>query len=896
MADQENEINNNEQHPAGENVGVGGAHSMGADMHNLTIPEELSILPLREMVIFPTLVSPLAVQREASVKLIDEAVSHGDRIIGVAAMPDSSVEKPTAKDIYPIGCAVVIRMMAKANDGIKMIVQGVQRIEIQQITQDEPYLKAKVRVLTDEQPADGEQTEEQKLQAEALRRQISNVFQRIVQLSPNMPDELAALATQIDDPAQMTDLIAAHMPISTAEKQEVLASRDLPGRMTTLLNFLSREAQVLELGSKLQNDVTSEINKTQREYYLREQMKAIQKELGEGSDRGTEIEELRAKIAEAKMPEDAEREATRELDRLERMSPGSPEVTVARTYIDWLIGLPWSEASLDNLDINEVARVLDEDHFGLEKVKDRILEYLSVRKFKPEGAVRQPILCLVGPPGVGKTSLGRSIARAMGKKFYRLSLGGVRDEAEIRGHRRTYIGALPGQIIQGLKRAGTNNPLFILDEIDKVTADFRGDPSSALLEVLDPEQNSTFRDNYLDVPFDLSKVLFMTTANMLDTIQPALRDRMEIIEIAGYTQEEKTQIAKQHLIPKELTEHGLTPEQLNFTDEGILAVIAGHTREAGVRSLERQIAAICRKATREFAQAKDGETADFKVTVDADQVAKYLGSPRFEHEEARERASIPGVATGLVWTPVGGDIIFIESSRAPGGKGLQLTGQLGDVMRESAQAALSYLRAHAEEFGIDPDFYDKSDLHIHVPAGAIPKDGPSAGVTMTTTLASLLTGRPVRPLLAMTGEVTLSGKVLPVGGIKEKVLAARRAGIKTIILPERNRKDLYEDIPDKLRADINFLFATDVREVLHAALMPLSKEDIREHAGDLEQLDESTHPLADVTGTIEDNRTPGDGANIPVNVPGSLPDITPNAPTPAIDPTPTGNDRIPVMA
>ena len=653
----------------GSNVGIGDANAPGPDMHNLTIPEELSILPLREMVIFPVLVSPLAVQREASVKLVDEAVSHGDRIIGVVAMPDASVEKPGAGDIYPIGCAVVIRMMAKANDGIRMIVQGVQRIEIQQITQEEPYLKAKVRVLTDEQPAEG-QTDEQKLQAEALRRQIANVFQRIVQLSPNMPDELSALTTQIDDPAQMTDLIAAHMPISTAEKQEVLASRDLTSRMTVLLNFLSREAQVLELGSKLQNDVSSEINKTQREYYLREQMKAIQKELGEGDDRGNEIEQLRAKIVEAKMPEDAEREATRELDRLERMSPGSPEVTVARTYIDWLIGLPWGEASVDNLDINEVARVLDEDHFGLEKVKDRILEYLSVRKFKPEGSVRQPILCLVGPPGVGKTSLGRSIARAMGKKFYRLSLGGVRDEAEIRGHRRTYIGALPGQIIQGLKRAGTNNPLFILDEIDKVTADFRGDPSSALLEVLDPEQNSTFRDNYLDVPFDLSKVLFMTTANMLDTIQPALRDRMEIIEIAGYTQEEKTQIAKQHLIPKELTEHGLTPEQLNFTDEGILAIIAGHTREAGVRSLERQIAAVCRKATREFAQAQDSDTAHFKVTVDTEQVAKYLGSPRFEHEEARERASIPGVATGLVWTPVGGDIIFIEVVTLAGRQGV----------------------------------------------------------------------------------------------------------------------------------------------------------------------------------------------------------------------------------
>jgi ATP-dependent Lon protease len=546
-------------------------------------------------------------------------------------------------------------------------------------------------------------------------------------------------------------------------------------------------------------------------------MKAIQKELGEGDKRGEEIDELRRKVQEASMSEAALKEARREVDRLQRMSPGAPEYTVARSYVDWLIALPWSKATPDNLDIPEVKRVLDEDHTGLEKVKDRILEYLSVRKFKKEGDLRQPILCLVGPPGVGKTSLGKSIARALGKKFVRISLGGVHDESEIRGHRRTYIGALPGQIIQGLKRAETNNPLFMLDEIDKVNADFRGDPSSALLEVLDPEQNSTFRDNYLDVDFDLSRVLFVTTANVLDTIQPPLRDRMEIIELSGYTEEEKLEIAKRHLVPKQIAEHGLSEGQLRFTDDAIKAVTRGYTREAGVRNLEREIAAICRKATRAIAE---GQTDP--VVVDAARVVTYLGAPRFQFEEIAERTQ-PGVVTGLVWTPVGGDVVFIEASRMTGGHGLQLTGQLGDVMKESAQAALSYVRAHARDLHIKPDFYAKSDLHIHVPAGGVPKDGPSAGVTLTTALASLLSGRPVKAALAMTGEVTLSGKVLPVGGIKEKVLAARRAGIKTVILPERNKKELLEDIPEVLRKDMSFIFARNVDEVLDAALEPMDK-------------------------------------------------------------------------
>jgi ATP-dependent Lon protease len=857
-----------------------GVNASGEEILPMTIPDEVALLPLRDMVVFPVLISPISVSRESSVKLVDEAVAAGDRIIGVVTLRDSSVDKPTTKDIQSVGCAVVIRMMAKAQEGIKMIVQGIARIELLQITQEEPYLKARVRVISeaDEPPM----TEEQKLEVEALRRQIGNTFTRIVQLSPQLPDELNALASATDDPAQMTDLIAAHMPIAVSEKQVVLETKSLRERMSTLLNMLTREQQVLELGSKLHNEVASEINKTQRDYYLREQLKAIQKELGDGDDRGGEVEELRKKIDEAKLSEEAQREANRELDRLQRMSPGSPEYTVARSYIDWLVALPWQVSTPDNLDIKSVAQVLDDDHYGLDKVKDRILEYLSVRKFKTEGTIRQPILCLVGPPGVGKTSLGRSIARAMGKKFVRISLGGVRDEAEVRGHRRTYIGALPGQIVQGLKRAGTNNPLFVLDEIDKVSADYRGDPSSALLEVLDPEQNSTFRDNYLDVPFDLSKVLFMTTANMLDTIQPALRDRMEVIEIAGYTLEEKTEIAKRHLIPKELAEHGLTAGQLEFTEAGIHAVISGFTREAGVRNLEREIASICRKATRRFAEAQgesaasaepdgpddvmpseidgptssDPRTADKPIelkpiVVDAALVTEFLGAPRFEHEEVKERAAMPGVVTGLVWTPVGGDIIFIEATKMAGGKNLQLTGQLGDVMKESAQAALSYLRAHAVELGIDPEFYASADLHIHVPAGAIPKDGPSAGVTMASALASLLTGRPIKPLLAMTGEITLSGKVLPVGGIKEKVLAARRAGIRTIILPERNRKDLLEDIPDKLRADMTFIYASDIKQVLDEALMTAEEgggQTVCESAGGCEPA------RGDVAGRVEDSK------------------------------------------
>ncbi len=798
--------------------------------NKLSIPEVLNLLPLRDVVIFPVLVTPLGVGRENSIKLVNDTVVSGDRLIAVTCMKDPSIENPTLDDVYRIGTVVAIRTMAQVPDGIRLIVQGLQRMEIVEAVQTTPYLRVRVRPI-EEKPI----PEDQKMEIEALQRNIGSMFVKIVQLSPDLPDEMAALPNNVQDPHILTDLIAQQMPrLSFQERQEILETIDLKPRMMRLMELLGREVQVLELGSRLQSEVAQELGKTQREYYLREQMRQIQKELGEGDERTQELEELREKIASAGMPEEARREAERELDRLTRMNPAAPEYNVARTYLDWMVSMPWQVHTEDNLDIPAVKEVLDADHYGLEKVKDRILEYLSVRKFKQDGTTRQPILCFVGPPGVGKTSLGRSIAKAMGRKFVRISLGGVRDEAEIRGHRRTYIGALPGQIIQGIRRVETNNPVFMMDEIDKVQADFRGDPSSALLEVLDPEQNTSFRDHYLDVPFDLSKVLFITTANVLDTILPPLRDRMEIIEIAGYTEEEKVAIAERHLIPKQAEEHGITG-RITFTPDSVRHLVRGYTREAGVRNLEREIAAVCRKATRAFAE---GKLTTLEVTPEV--VTEYLGAPRFESEEAMNRVERPGVATGLVWTPMGGDIVFVEATAmpTPGNRpsALTLTGQLGEVMRESAQAALSYVRAHAGEFGAPADFYEKHDIHIHVPAGAIPKDGPSAGVTMTTALASLFSGRKVRPLLAMTGEVTLSGKVLPVGGIKEKVLGARRAGIQMVILPERNRKDVLEDLPEEVRKEMRFEFVDDIDRVLELALEPkaqaaaVSEEQKREKA------------------------------------------------------------------
>ncbi len=790
------------------------ADDPSGDDQSQSIPDELNLLPLREVVIFPVLVAPLGVGRENSITLVNESTNGGNRLIGVACMKDPAVENPTLDDVYKIGTVVAIRMMAQVPDGIKLIVQGIKRFEVLEAVQTTPYLRVKVRVI--EEPAI---PEEDALEIEALKRNIGGLFTKVVQLSPDLPDEMQNMPNNVTDPNVLTDLIAAQMPrLTFQERQEVLERIELKPRMTRLLELISREVQLLELGSKLQSEVAQEMGKTQREYYLREHMRQIQKELGEGDEHTQELDELREKIEQSGMPEEARKEADRELDRLTRMNPAAPEYNVARTYLDWMIAVPWNKSTEDNLDITSVKEVLDADHYGLEKVKDRILEYLSVRKFK-EGVARQPILCFAGPPGVGKTSLGRSIAKAMGRKFIRISLGGVRDEAEIRGHRRTYVGALPGQIVQNIKRAETNNPVFVLDEIDKVAADFRGDPSSALLEVLDPEQNTTFRDHYLDVPFDLSHVLFITTANVLDTIMPPLRDRMEVIEIAGYTEEEKIAIAERHLIPKQLDEHGITG-RITFNTAAVQYLVRGYTSEAGVRNLERELAAVCRKATRKFAE---GTLESLSVTPEI--ISEYLGAPRFEKEEAMERVDRPGVATGLVWTPMGGDIIFIEAAATPSPTNrpstLTITGQLGDVMKESAQAALSYVRAHAAEIGAPVDFYEKNDIHIHVPAGAIPKDGPSAGITMTTALASLFSGRTVKPLLAMTGEVTLSGRVLPIGGVKDKALGARRAGIHTIICPERNRKDVIEDLPEVIRNDIKFEFVTDVSQVLALALTPI---------------------------------------------------------------------------
>jgi len=771
-------------------------------------PDKLPILPLRETVLFPQGLLPLAVARQSSVRLVDEAVL-GTRLVGVVLQRDSSQETPAAHDLHAFGTVAVIHRMLKQPDGtIRLVIQGIERFRILQFTQATPYFKARVERLADIMPAADD------LEAQALGRQALTLFQRIVELSPMLGDEVLALVAGAGDAGRVADLMAAALPTLTPErKQALLETRDVKTRLTTLVETLAKEAEVLELGSKIHSQIQSEMTKTQREYYLREQMKAIQKELGEGDERSQELAELRQKIEAAGMSEEANREAVRELDRLAKMPPAAAEYTVARTYLEWLVSLPWQKETPDDIDLVRARAVLDEDHWGLEKIKDRILEHLAVRKIRPEG--KAPILCFVGPPGVGKTSLGRSIARALGRKFHRISLGGMRDEAEIRGHRRTYIGALPGQIIQGLRRAESRNPVFMLDEVDKLGHDFRGDPASALLEVLDPEQNSTFRDHYLDVAFDLSRILFITTANLLDPILPPLRDRMEVIHLAGYTEDEKIQIARRHICPKQAAEHGLALEQeLTFTEEALRLLVRNYTREAGIRNLEREIASLCRKVARRRAE---GDAAP--VTIDPEQVTALLGAPRFLlEEELEERTRVPGVAVGLAWTPAGGDILFIEASRMPGGKSLTLTGQLGDVMKESAQAAVSWVRAHAPELSIDPGFWNQYDLHLHVPAGAIPKDGPSAGITLATALVSLLRNEPVRPHLAMTGEITLSGRVLPVGGIKEKVLAAHRAGITTVILPRLNERALREDIPPDIRAHMTIHLVSNVAEVLRLAL------------------------------------------------------------------------------
>src|SRR5881409_90273 len=779
------------------------------DEKDRLVPDILSILPLRNTVVFPRAVVPLGAGRASSLRLIEEALA-GSRLVGAVLQRDAAEEAPDAAGLYTVGTVVVIHKAFKQADGtLRLIVQGLERFRIVEIVQESPYLRARIEHIAD----DGDTSPTVEL--EALARSALGLFQKVVSLSPTLPDELANVAAAAEGPSALADLIASSLPtLSTALRQELLETIAVKQRLERLVGALGKEAEVLELGSKIQSDVQSEMSKTQREYYLREQMKAIQKELGEADERTQEIETLRKRIEAAGMPDEAKGEALRELDRLAKMPPAAAEYTVARTYIDWLVSMPWQQATIDNVDIEADKAVLDADHEGLEKVKDRILEYLAVKKIRPSG--KDPILCFVGPPGVGKTSLGRSIARALGRKFHRISLGGMRDEAEIRGHRRTYIGALPGQIVQGLRRAGTKNPVFMLDEIDKLGMDFRGDPASALLEVLDPEQNATFRDHYLDVPFDLSRVLFITTANVMDTVPAPLRDRMEIIPLAGYTEEEKVAIAQRHLVPKEAREHGLDPgKDIVFTPEALRLLARGYTREAGVRNLEREIASFCRKVARRHAE---GHAEPVRVMQDL--VTAFLGAPKFEYEELEERTRVPGVAVGLAWTPAGGDILFIEATQMKGKGSLTLTGQLGDVMKESAQAALSWVRSHAGELGIDPEFWERSDVHVHVPAGAIPKDGPSAGVTMATALVSLLTGRPVRSALAMTGEISLSGRVLPVGGIKEKVLAAHRAGLRTVVLPRRNEKNLLEDVPPVVRQSLTVHLADTIADVLAVALEP----------------------------------------------------------------------------
>jgi ATP-dependent Lon protease len=783
------------------------------DVSGIVVPDTLPLLPLRGVVIFPSAIVPLLISRGSSLKLVEDCLA-GERMLGLIAQKNPEEEAPEPNGLYARGTAGRVLKMLKYPDGsIRILVQGLRRIEVAEFTQREPYFRARVRVLTDQYQASKD--------LEAVQANMVNQFAKFVSMIPYLPDELQVVVMNIKDPGKVTDLVSSNLNISLEEKQDLLNTVEVRSRLEKLSAILNREIELLELGHKIQSQVQTELNKNQKEFYLRQQMKAIQKELGEGDPRSGELEELRRKIEEAGMPEDPRKAADNEMERLKIIPPESAEHTVVRTYLEWLVNLPWSKSTEDNLEIPHARGVLDEDHYDLEKIKDRILEYLAVRKLKkdPKG----PILCFVGPPGTGKTSLGRSIARAMGRKFQRISLGGVRDEAEIRGHRRTYIGALPGRIIQAMRNAQSNNPLFMLDEIDKLGMDFRGDPSSALLEVLDPEQNFTFVDHYLDVPFDLSKVMFITTANYLEPVPPALRDRMEVIELAGYTEEEKLEIARRHLIPKQRIENGLTEENIEFSTEGVQEIIRSYTREAGLRNLEREIGRVCRKVAR---RVTEGKTE--RVIVDVEKVREFLGPEKFFAEIA-ERVQEPGVATGLAWTPNGGEILFIEATRMAGKKSLTLTGHLGEVMKESAQAALSFIRTRAERMGIAPDFFETSDLHVHVPAGAIPKDGPSAGVAMAVALASLLTGRVVRHDLAMTGEITLRGKVLPVGGIKEKVLAAKRAGISTVILPKRNAKDL-EELTESVRQEMKFFFVETIDEALEHALEPKKEEPTRKRA------------------------------------------------------------------
>ena len=772
------------------------------------IPAEVPILPLRGTVAYPDLIVPLVVGREKSIRLVDEAMNK-DRLIGILTQKNPDIEDPEIDDLYTVGTVATIMKMVKMVDGSqRIVVQGICRFKLIEFTQDAPHLQARILPIFEEYQKD--------IEIDAMYINLRNLFKKTIEIAPYLSSELSQIASKIEGPGNLADLVGSTINVSVSERQEILEKIDVKERLKKVTILLNRELETLELSTKIQSHIKEGIDKTQREYYLREQLKAIQKELGEVDERYTEIEELRKKMTEAKMPPEVQKVTEKELDRLSKMSQMSAEYTVARTYIDWLVDLPWSHATEDNLVIKDARRILNEDHYDLEKVKKRILEYLAVRKLKSE--MKGPILCFVGPPGVGKTSLGKSIARALGRKFMRMSLGGIRDEAEIRGHRRTYVGALPGRIIQGIKKTGSNNPIFMLDEVDKIGMDFRGDPSSALLEVLDPEQNFSFSDHYLEVPFDLSKVMFIATANQLDPVPAALKDRMEVLELPGYTEEEKLMIAKDFLIPKQLEEHGLSDDLLAFEDEAVKLIVRSYTREAGVRNLEREIAAVCRAVAQDVAEGKTDKT-----TVKAEDIHGLLGPIKF-YSEVAERTKYSGVATGLAWTPAGGDIIFIEATKMKGKGSLTLTGQLGDVMKESAQAALSYIRSKALEFQIPEDFFEKQDIHIHVPQGAIPKDGPSAGITMMVALVSLLSDRPVRNDVAMTGEITLRGLVLPIGGVKEKVLAAKRAGIMHVLLPKMNEKDL-EEVPESIKENMNFTFIERVDDAIGACLSPALSDE-----------------------------------------------------------------------
>ena len=818
-------------------------------MDSIVIPSEIGVLPLRNSVLFPHAIMPISVGRRKTLNLLDD-VARDSKLIGVVSQRNPADDDPDPSAMFRVGTAARILKIVRLNgNNVNLIIQGMRRIRVDRFVATEPFVKASITALDD--------IVEPSVEFEALVRGLINKFQQLVQASPNISNDLGemVLSAGSSDPARLSDLAASVLNISVEEKIGLLERNNVRDRVQKLMEIITREFELQEISSRIQSQVADEVGKTQKQYYLREQMKAIQKELGEEDERTVEIEELRKKIEAAGMPEEPRKAAEKELERLSKMPPQAAEYTVSRTYLDWLVSLPWSVETEDKLDVAEAKRILDEDHYDLEKIKDRILEYLAVRSLKKD--LKGQILCFAGPPGVGKTSLGKSIARAMGRKFIRISLGGIRDEAEIRGHRRTYIGSLPGRIIQGIKRAGTRNPVFMLDEIDKVGTDFRGDPSSALLEVLDPEQNNAFSDHYLEVPYDLSKVFFITTANVLDTIPPALRDRMEVLRLPGYTEEEKLEIAKGHLVPRQLDEHGLSADLLDIPDDGVRMLINSYTREAGVRNLDREVANICRKVARRVVEGNKD-----KVVAAPEKVVDLLGPVRFFREIA-ERSDRTGVAVGLAWTQVGGEILFVECTRMRGKGKVTITGRLGDVMRESALAALSWIRTNAKELKLDETIFDRSDFHIHVPAGAIPKDGPSAGVTLTTSLVSLLTGIPVPTYLAMTGEITLRGKVLPVGGIKEKVIAAKSAGIRRVVLPDKNEKDLV-DVAQPVKDALTFHFVSEIEQVLELAFGPALRsrpvpraEDEPKAAAGEEETPSEGEPESDAPALIE-SRAGGD--------------------------------------